>query len=316
MLQSCRMKLDRLLSIVILLLNRELVSAQELAERYGVTVRTIYRDLEAIDLAGIPVVSQAGPGGGFGIDPGYTIDRRLLGLRDLSSILAALKGVNEALGDDALGSALEKLKSMAPRTGAGTAYEERLVIDLFPWGKRDEERSMASVIDDAILESRLLRFSYASIGKERDDRIVEPMTLVFKAYSWYLWGYCRKRCDFRLFKLARMKELRSSMERFQRRSGAYRGDPLPALAETEEIKLRFALDRLESVQEWFPSDGIQLEKGGGIAVTMKVPPGDWIVNTLLGMGTEVEVLEPRPLREKLAEAGLLIAKKNGIGKNS
>lgn len=307
------MKLDRLLSIVIILLSRELVSAQELAERFGVTVRTIYRDLEAIDLAGIPVVSQAGPGGGFGIDPGYTIDRRVLGLRDLSSILAALKGVNEALGDEALGSALEKLRSMAPRTGAGTAYEERLVIDLFPWGKRDEERAMASVIDEAILESRILRFSYASLGKERDDRAVEPMTLVFKAYSWYLWGYCRKRGDFRLFKLARMKDLRSSMERFQRRPGSYRGDPIPAPAETEEIKLRFGRDRLESVQEWFPSEGIRLEQGGGIVVTMKVPPGDWIVNTLLGMGTEVEVLEPLPLRERLADAGRAIAKKNETG---
>ena len=118
----------------VLLLSRERVPAADLARRYEVSARTIYRDLEAINEAGIPVVSFPGPGGGFGIDPSYTIDRRLLSFDDLRSMIAALKGVNSAIEDRALGSALEKIASLAPRSRAPELLEDRIVIDLFPWG--------------------------------------------------------------------------------------------------------------------------------------------------------------------------------------
>ena len=108
------MKLDRLLSIVVLLLGRERLTAAELARRFEVTERTIYRDLDAINLAGIPVVAWPGPGGGYGLDPDYTIDRRLLGLEELGAIVSALKGVNAALDDRAIGGALEKIESLGP----------------------------------------------------------------------------------------------------------------------------------------------------------------------------------------------------------
>jgi predicted DNA-binding transcriptional regulator YafY len=306
------MKLDRLLSIVILLLNKERASAPDMAERFGVTARTIYRDLEAIDRAGIPVVSQAGPGGGYGIDPGFSIERRALGPADLAAILSALKGVNAALGDRLLGSAMDKLKGMAPRGEAG--FEERLVVDLYPWGKRDEERALAARAERAIAEGRVLRFSYASVGKEREERSVEPMTLVFKSYAWYLWGYCRQRKEFRLFKLSRMKDLRMSMERFTRRPGSYDGGIVAPPPETETIVLRFDPDRLERVQEWFPSEDIAREGDGSVLATMRVPPGDWIVDTLLGMGPSMEVVEPASLRAKLVLAAEKIAKRNNTEK--
>jgi predicted DNA-binding transcriptional regulator YafY len=229
-------------------------------------------------------------------------------------VLAALNGMRAALGDGTLGPALEKLMSMAPRGREGAAFEERLVVDLYPWGKREEERGMASAIERAIAEGRVLRFSYASYGRERDDRVVEPMTLVFKSYAWYLWGYCRKRGDFRLFKLARMRDLRSSLERFERRPGSYRELEPPSPAETVEVVLRFDPERAEGVQEWFASEDTVRTADGGIQVRMRVPPGDWMVNTFLGFGAGMEVVEPASLRSKLAQAAEKIMKRNDTGK--
>jgi predicted DNA-binding transcriptional regulator YafY len=304
------MKLDRLLSIIILLLNKDRASARELAERFDVTERTIYRDLEAIDAAGIPVVSQPGPGGGYGIDPDYTIDRRLLSFGDLSAMVAALKGVNEAIGDSSLGSALEKISSMVKRGPSRESLEERVVIDLFPWGKREEERALAKIAERAIAERRVLRFLYSSYGREREERAVEPMTLVFKSYAWYLWGFCRLRQDFRLFKLARMRDVKASMERFKRRAGAYQPDAVPGPTEHVNVRLRFEAARFSEVEEWFPADDVRPQDDGGVIVSMRVPGGDWFVNTLLGFGPGAEVLEPEYFREKVAAAAEKIAASN------
>ena len=108
------MRLDRLLAITVLLLNRDRISARELARRFEVTVRTIYRDVEALCLAGIPVVSFQGNNGGFGLVENYRWDRQLLNMNDMVSMLTALKGVNETLGDDELDNAIEKVTSLVP----------------------------------------------------------------------------------------------------------------------------------------------------------------------------------------------------------
>jgi predicted DNA-binding transcriptional regulator YafY len=307
------MKLDRLLGIVILLLNRERVSAKELAGRFGVTLRTIYRDLEAIDAAGIPIIARGGPGGGYGIDPDYCIDRSLVGSEEISAMLGALKGVNAAIGDTSLEKAMEKLGGLLRRGNA--APEEHVVVDLFPWGKRREERALARQVEAAISERRVLRFVYASYGREPEERTVEPMTLVFKSYAWYLWGWCRLRGDFRLFKLSRMRSLRTSLEHFKRRPGSYSPTLPAATGRPLTIKLRFDAGRAAEVEEWFPSDDMRLLEDGRLEVLMRVPEGDWIINTLLGFGPGMEVLEPTGLRDRLAAAAEKIAEKHAHPEN-
>jgi predicted DNA-binding transcriptional regulator YafY len=300
------MKLDRLLSIVVLLLGRDRANAADLARRFEVTVRTIYRDLEAINEAGIPVVSFPGPGGGFGIDPSYTIDRRLLGFDDLRAIVAALKGVNSALEDKTLDSALQKMASLAPRGRAPELLEDRIVIDLFPWGRRVEERRLAKVLEPAIAERRVARFSYASYGKPREERVVEPMTLVFKSYAWYLWGFCRLRNEYRLFKLSRMGDLRVLLERFARRNEQYpREASLEAPAWTR-VRLLAAPELAERAWEAFGDEDAERDSEGRLRLSINVPAGEWIVGLLLGFGPGLEVLEPESLRRALFEAALAI----------
>jgi predicted DNA-binding transcriptional regulator YafY len=304
------MKLDRLLSIVVLLLSRDRMTAEALAKRFEVTSRTIYRDLDAINAAGIPVVAYPGPGGGFRVDPSYTIDRRLLGFDDLRAIVSALKGVNSALGDRAIGSALEKIESLAPRDRGPELLEDRIAIDLFPWGRREEERLLVKRLEPAIAERRLVRFRYSSYGRPAERRSVEPMTLVFKAYAWYLWGYCRLRGDYRMFKLSRIRELETSLERFERRSASYSPDaeaPQPAMV---DLLIEVEPSRAAEAEEWFGWEGSEREPGGGLRVRLKVPEGDWALRTLLGFGPGIRLLEPAGLRGKLAEAAARIYEAN------
>ncbi|HET7838625.1 MAG TPA: YafY family protein [Rectinemataceae bacterium] len=304
------MKLDRLLSIVILLLNHESMNAAELARRFEVSVRTIYRDLDAVNAAGIPVVASPGPGGGFGIDPSYTIDRRLLGFDDLRAIIAALKGVNTGLEDRSIASALEKITSLAPRGRAAEFLEDRVVIDLFPWGARKEERRLVRLLEPAIAERRLVSFTYSSYGRKREKRLVEPMTLVFKAYAWYLWAWCRLRGGYRLFKLSRIRDLELRLDRFKRRAEPYPRETELEPPALQELSLRFDPACAAQAEEWFGGEEGEREAGGGLRLRLSLPAGDWIVRTLLGFGPGLEVLAPESLRLDLARAAQAIAAAN------
>jgi predicted DNA-binding transcriptional regulator YafY len=303
-------KIDRLLSIVVILLGREKARAEDLARRFEVTVRTIYRDLDAINASGIPIVAYPGPGGGYAIDPGYTIDRRLLGFDDLRAIVASLKGVNDALGDRAIGSALEKIESLGPRDRASEFLEDRVAIDLFPWGRREDERRMVRALEPAIAERRLASFTYSSYGSEPEKRTVEPMTLVFKAYAWYLWGWCRLRGDYRLFKISRMRSLSVGLERFKRRSAAYSREAEPPAPPMADILLRIEKPRAQDAWEWFGDSEVEIEPDGALRARFRVPQGDWVVRTLLGFGPGVEVIGPEPVRRAYREAAARIAAAN------
>jgi predicted DNA-binding transcriptional regulator YafY len=307
------MKLDRLLSIVVLLLGRDRMNAVELSRRFEVTTRTIYRDLDAINASGIPVVAYPGPGGGYGIDPSFTIDRRLLGFDDLKAIVAALKGVNAALEDLRFGSALEKIESLGPRERSEELLEDRVVIDLFPWGRRDEERQLVKLLEPAIAERRIVEFDYSSYGRKVERRIVEPMTLVFKAYAWYLWGFCRLRGDYRIFKLSRMRDLEMKLERFKRRPGSYKPDVEPPRPAMIELLLGVDPSRAAEAEDWYGSEGLERGGDGGLTIRLRVPDGGWIVNMVLGFGPGIQILRPESLRLALSEAAAQISAANAPG---
>jgi predicted DNA-binding transcriptional regulator YafY len=304
------MKLDRLLSIVVLLLHRERMTAADLSRRYDVTERTIYRDLDAINLAGVPVIAYPGPGGGFCLDPAYTIDRRLLGLEELGALVSALRGVNAALEDRTIGAALEKIESLGPREGSRDLIEDRVVIDLFPWGGREEERRHVKLIEPAIAERRLISFSYSSYGKKTERRLVEPMTLVFKAYAWYLWAFCRLRGDYRVFKLSRLRDLAIGQERFKRRAASYAPPPEPSSLAYVDLLVRVGPEKAAKAVEWFGAER-ELEAEGASRFRIRVPEGDWVLDFILGFGPGIEILEPEALRRALSDAAAGLAAANG-----
>lgn len=210
------MKVDRLVSIIKILLDKKRIGAQELADMFEVSPRTIYRDIDTINMAGIPVRGASGVGGGFEIMEKYKIDRNVFSTADLSAILMGISSLSSMIRGDELVNALAKVKSFIPADRAKDIElkANQIFIDLSPWMGNRNIQPYLEIIKTALQESKLLSFEYADRYGNKTARIAEPYQLVLKSSHWYLQGYCHKRNDFRLFKLSRTSNLQIQEEAF------------------------------------------------------------------------------------------------------
>ena len=299
------MRIDRLLAITVLLLNRDRITARELAEKFSVSVRTIYRDLEAIDQAGIPIMSFSGNRGGYGIMDTFRIDRQYLTFDDIVSMVSTLRGVNNTLENRELDLALEKIINLVPdgKTGEFKRISEQIVVDLIPLGYTHRQKLRVKAVHQAIHERRILEFEYCNYQGERTRRRVEPMTLIFKGYAWYLFAFCRLRSDYRLFRLSRIQSVSLDPEIFERKEKSYKDifAPDPDSLITVHLKLRFLPQVRVQVEDFFEPDQIRPEEEGTLLVEADFPEDPWILTFLLGYGDYVQVLEPAMIREQLLE---------------
>lgn len=296
------MKLERLLAIIVLLLNRGRVTAKELAEYFEVSPRTIYRDIETINQAGIPVVAYQGGNGGFGIMDTYKVDRHLLTPEEMGAIVTALRGVNTTLKDRKLTDIMEKMEGLIARGQKEELkqLDERLVIDFSPWVGSKLMRERVNLLKVAIEGEKLVQFEYTDAEGVLRERCIEPMTLVLKGYSWYLYGFCRMREDYRLFRLSRMKGLRCLNERFIRRVKGFEGFAWGEPVETRrliELVMRFSPRVRVRVEDYFDAENIETAPDGTMLVRVRYHEDDWVYGMLLSYGNDVEVLEPPHLRE-------------------
>lgn len=299
------MRIDRMLAITVLLLNRDRVSAKELADKFEVSVRTVYRDIDAINQAGIPVVSYPGNQGGFGIMENYKLDRQVFTLDNMLSILSALQGLSNVFENRELDNAIEKISSLVPddKTEDLNLYLQQVVIDVLPWGYQARQKRNIQKVHNALIAEQLMRFDYRNYESEFTERVVEPMTLMFKGYAWYLFAYCRMREDYRVFRLSRMKNIEILEQRFQRRKADYRDyETWDESASTQvRVKLRFAPGVRARVEDYFPEKDILYEKDGSMVVWTELPEMDWTYSHLLSYGEDMEVLEPESVRKKMRE---------------
>jgi predicted DNA-binding transcriptional regulator YafY len=295
------MKAQRLLAITMLLLNRDSISAPELARRFEVSVRTVYRDIEALCQAGIPIAAYPGAGGGYGIVGDFKIDRSLLKPEEIGRVSAALGSLSAALGDEGMSEAAERLKAMTPRGRvAGRKVPENFVfIELNP-AQRD--RGKIGLIRRAIEENRLIGFGYIDSEGRTSARSVEPYALVFIWQSWFLYAFCRRREDFRLFKIARIADLEIKGERFPPRSVDLDSRPWNAEWESRPpLPTRLRFSEASRIDEYFAPEQIEAGEDGSALVRTSLPIEEWTVSFLLGLGIPFEVLEPEGLRRLVAE---------------
>ncbi len=310
------MKIDRLFSIVMELLNRDKVPASELAKRFEVSVRTIYRDLEAVDRAGIPVVSYAGKNGGFGILPNFKLERQFLSFSEMVTIISSLRGIRTAFGDSEVQDAIGKIRSLVPQNRAEEfeRREEQVVIDILPWGYREKERELLEKVGDAIRQCRLVEFDYVDWNNRPTRRVLEPMTAVFKGYAWYLFGYCRKREDYRIFRVSRIRNLETLPGIFERRSYTYREfeEKTEVQMPMTTVKLRFPQALRVRMGDYFGESSFE-DDGEYFTVCVELPDNEWLDSFLLGFGSQVEILDPPGLRERIACLAGEICKHYGNG---
>ena len=304
------MKTDRLLAIIILLLNRKRISAAQLADYFEVTPRTIYRDLEAINQAGVPIVSFPGSGGGYGIMDNFKMDRQMLSPTEVRTIITGLYGVNAAMDDRKIVDTIEKLKVIADQRTDGFSTEP-LTMDFSTWGLRKTEKAYLNLIRKAITDNRVISFDYTNAKGDNQERRVEPSGLFFKGHAWYLMGYCLAKDDYRHFRLSRMRELRVEEKAFTPRQdfeGILAIDEWADSRPRTHLIIRFSSKARVHVEDYFDAEEIIYELAGSLRVETTIPEDDWLYGFILSYGEEAEVLEPQRVREIIRDKASKISK--------
>lgn len=295
------MRIDRMLAITVMMLNRNKITARELAEKFEVSVRTVYRDLDAINMAGIPIVSYPGNNGGYGIIENYKIDRQLLTLKDMGTILSALKGINTTLEHKELDHAIEKISSLVPKdkTEQIKLHCEQMVIDIMPWGYPQKLKEMIQILHQAVMGNNLLQLEYRNSKGEKNKRLIEPMTILYKGYTWYLFGYCHLRKEGRVFRLSRMRKLKILNQTFIRKKLSYQDAVKSAFKDIKKVRfvLKFPPKMKTRIEDYFGEKMIQYQKDGSLIVNISMPEDEWIYSYLLSYGEDMEILEPVRIRK-------------------
>lgn len=298
------MKTDRLIAILSILLQKDQVTAPELAELFEVSRRTINRDIDALSMAGIPIQTIQGAGGGIRIMEGYRVDRTVLTGSDMQAILAGLRGLDSVSGTNRYAQLMEKLSAgHAGTLDAGSHF----LINLAAWNKTPVADRVGK-IHGAIEAKRKIGFRYfAPSGESR--RIVEPYDLVFEWSQWYVWGWCELRQDFRLFKLNRMTEIEVG------ESFPGRAVPYPELSTEKVFPPDYRVKAIIQPQyrwkvlEDFGADSFTEQEDGTLLFSFGFADPEYIKSWILSLREGIEVLEPAELREELRAFGEKLWKK-------
>lgn len=296
------MKNDRLFQLFYLLLEKGTMTASELSGILEVSIRTIYRDVETLSMAGVPIYTSVGKGGGISLLPGYTFDKALFSNEEQNQLLFAVQSLKAA--DLNMQTLLHKL---------GAAFQKPayswIEVDFSRWGMKHTDSVRFETIKTAILEKQVLHLTYCGAAGKTTQRSVHPIKLIYKDKHWYLQAFCLRANDFRLFKVGRIIEVLPSDEHFY---DDYEGEVPPLEAEnppfsTTHLKLRITERLAFRIYDEFEPSTITVEPYGHFLVQVDFPMDNWVVGYLFSFGTELEVLEPVELRQQLAEYAQKIA---------
>jgi len=285
------LKINRLLEIVTILLNRETVTAKELADRFAVSARTIYRDMDALSSAGIPVYTRKGNNGGISLLEDYTLNKALLSKSESEGLLLALKAMGATSYPEANGM-IDKLGSIFKNNQAHDWIE----VDFEGWSSKVNEQNKFSKIRDAIIHSQVIRFDYVNANGNQSSRSVEPVKLIFNAYTWYLIAYCFLRSSHRIFRLSRIKNVQTTNQHFTRRQ-IQEYENQVARAPLIDLRLRCDEKALSRLYDTFDGDCISKNDNGSYELTVTLPEEEWVYGTILSFGSNAVVIQPEHIRE-------------------
>ncbi|WP_167958014.1 helix-turn-helix transcriptional regulator [Anaerosporobacter faecicola] len=297
------MKVDRLVSIIMILLDKKRIGAQELADMFEVSPRTIYRDIDAINMAGIPVCSIPGVGGGFEIMQNYKIDKKVFSTAELSTILMGISSLSNMIRGDELVNALAKVKSFIPADRAKDIElkANQIYIDLTPWLGNRNIQPYLDRIKTAIQESKLLSYEYINRHGNKTTRTAEPYQLVLKNSHWYMQGYCYKRNDFRLFKLSRMSNLQIVEKSFTPRDYQKPQLEFTDILSTMQtrIKIRIHKSVMDRVLDYCNYEQFIPDGEEHYIVSFPFIENEYYYNMLFSFGDKCECLEPLHIRTEV-----------------
>ena len=296
------MKDNRLFRILYYILEKEKVTANELADKFEVSVRTIYRDIDSISSVGVPIFTTQGKGGGIKIDNEFILNKSLFDANEKEQIIAALQGLektNEAYKSELITklSALFKIKN-----------SNWIEIDFTSWGSNNTYQDLFNTLKIAIINKNIISFSYISSKAEKINRRVKPIRLLFKEQDWYLYAFCLLRNDFRYFKLSRIKDLEVLAINYE---DNFENEVLKKELKYENIvniKLKFDKSVAFRVYDEFNEAIVEDEKAN-LYVEIKIPNNYKLYNYIFSFGTNIEILEPKEIRNQFKNMIKEISKK-------
>lgn len=298
------MKYQIMIKILMLLLSRRKVCAREIAERYEISVRSVYRYIEELCVAGIPIDVARGRYGGLTIADTYRLPVGYFTKDEYTAAVNALTAMSSQVSDEAVLTALEKLQRQIKSERADTSVSGGIIVDGGTWGDTKKFSDKMAVCERAVNESLCLDIDYISRSGEHSRRIIDPHVLIFKQNVWYVYAFCHTKQSFRTFKIGRIKSARFTGKTFEKREISREEIPLNFGYRSEElIELVLEIDKekLPDAEEWIGIDNIE-PRGKKFVAEVSVPDDDGLVSKILGFGGGVKVVSPAALREKVIAA--------------
>lgn len=300
--ESVYMKESRLFRIIYYLMENGKSTAFELAEKLEVSIRTIYRDIDAISSAGIPIYVTTGRNGGIQIADSFVLDRLLLSDKEKEDIITALKSVS--IVDHHNSATLSKLSAIFY-----TKSENWLEVDFSRWGNKTQDNAMFQKVKEAILSHQMLCIVYVNARGEVIERVVCPLKMVYKAQSWYLKAFCMNKNDFRIFKLTRMIQAKNIEKSFTPMKFPQE-EKKERNTNFEKVMLRFSKKMAYRIYDEFEVDEINQEDNGDFVVSTTIPIDEWLIGYLLSFGSKVCIIEPKYLKHMVYDETKKICEQN------
>ena len=298
------MQIDQLFEFVYILIDKKQVTAKEMAERFGVSTRTVYRWIEALSVSGIPVYSLKGRGGGIAISEKFSMDNTVLSEEERLAIVSSVKALENLSGKS--GTSITPERKAADKLSRLVASDTNwLEVDFAPWSPEGSEvRNLFSVLRDSILKKRQISFDYFTGDGRSEKRIVHPWKLVFRGQAWYLLGWCTMRKSERFFKLTRMRNLVMT----SKNANVTRNQGIEESAQTSEysapliqIKAKITKEKISYLMDSFICSEIKPQKNGYVNVTFMAPDTPWLCEIFLSFGAQIKIVSPVKIKNTIAE---------------
>ena len=296
------MQMDQLFEFVYILIDKKQVTAQEMAERFGVSTRTVYRWVDTLSISGVPIYSTKGRGGGIAISEKYALDKTVLSEEERLSIVSSVKALSSLSGNM---KGAEKLSNLV------TTNTDWLEVDFAPWSPEGSGvRELFGLLRDSILKKRQVIFDYYTGDGRIERRTVHPWKLIYKGQAWYLQGWCTTRNAERFFKITRIKNLMLTGRTAQTRSALVQENKQTKTREQKspqefkqppliEIKAKVSAEKISYLMDSFICSEVSPHKDGTVTATFTVPEVDWLYEILLSFGPDMKIVSPKAVREKV-----------------
>lgn len=283
-------KVERLISIIMILLKKDVVAANEFAQLFNVSKRTILRDMESLSLSNIPIYSIYGVNGGYGIMDEYKFDKRLLSSSDLENILTALNGLEQILISEEVDVTIKKIEGMV----SPLSLKSSIQLSFYDWEGRSEILQTLKTFQESILKRRLVSFDYIDKNGTTTNRIVEPYQLHFSERSWYLKGFCLHRMRYRTFKLSRIDNLNMDEKTFNPREYLLEQEGEASYQpQLVAIKALISPSIKDQFIERYGRKSIENYSSEFLLATIFVPQNSLGFQFLASFGTNLKIVQPK-----------------------